>query len=382
MNTLPMPSVGAAQVGPAPRPLPLRLLGAIVALWSFLWLFQSMAGIGDAQRRGASPGVVDVLAGNLPLYLPWVLFSVALVLLLERQGERVLQTRRVLLMLALATLLFYLPYVAYEVALEILQSGRPWSSFGALLRQWPVRFFFVDYVLFLGCFASLYAVVVFRHGLAGERRRQRIAAENLGLRLALEQQRLVALQAQLEPHFLFNALAAIGSLVRAADQRAALGGLSRLSELLRYALAAGGRERAALGEELDFIRDYLSLQQLRYGERLDVRIEGEDAWIREFDCPPLLLQPLMENALRHDLDCHEHTAHIELRLQRHGDGLVIEIENGAHQGLAPNPGLGLGLRNTRDRLALLYGGRAQLETRRHAGRFLLRLSLPYGADDA
>ncbi|HBI69805.1 MAG TPA: sensor histidine kinase, partial [Massilia sp.] len=78
-----------------------------------------------------------------------------------------------------------------------------------------------------------------------------------------------------EPHFLFNALNAISALVRGGDTALALGGIGRLSELLRYALAASTRSSSTVAEELDFVRGYLDLQRLRYGERLQVRIEGD-----------------------------------------------------------------------------------------------------------
>lgn len=362
-------------------PASTRVLATIVGVWVFLWAFQSAASLGEAARRGGAVDVAGKLAFNALNYLPWVLFSLVLFSLLERRRDTLADVRRVLRLLAGSTLLFYLPDMVYEVALDLHRMGKPWSALPTQLFAYPLNAWFIEYILFLGCFASLYAVAVFREGLATERRKQRVESENLGLRLEVEHQRLMALQAQLEPHFLFNALNAISGLVRAEDKRGALGGLARLSELLRYALAATGREHVTLGEEIDFVRDYLSLQQLRYGERLNLRVAGETDAVRGCVCPPLLLQPLLENALRHDLDCHQGASEMRLHFQLDGERLHIALDNPLRDALPPNPGLGLGLRNTRERIELLYRGRARIETGARDGRFEVRLSLPADTDD-
>jgi hypothetical protein len=109
---------------------------------------------------------------------------------------------------------------------------------------------------------------------------------------------------------IFNALNAISALVREGDKAVSLQGISRLSDLLRYALSASLRDAVSLGEELQFVHDYTALQRLRYGERLQINIDGDGdaAQLHDVPCPPLLLQPLIENALRHDLDSHRAAA--------------------------------------------------------------------------
>jgi LytS/YehU family sensor histidine kinase len=205
-------------------------------------------------------------------------------------------------------------------------------------------------------------------------------AENLNLHLALEQQRMQALRAQLEPHFIFNALNAISALVRGGDKADALAGIGRLSDLLRYALSATQREHATIAEELGFVRDYLALQRLRYGERLRIRIDGDDEAVRRGECPPLLLQPLIENALRHDLDCHDGQGDIRLSFERTADELLIRVMNPVSAWASPNPGTGLGLSNTRARLALA-DPRASLRTASQDGTFTAEISLPLALRD-
>jgi LytS/YehU family sensor histidine kinase len=197
----------------------------------------------------------------------------------------------------------------------------------------------------------------------------------LNLRLALEEQRMLALRAQFEPHFLFNALNAISALVREGDRTLALGGIGRLSDLLRYALSASVRNTVTVAAELQFVRDYLDLQRLRYGARLRVHIEGDERMLHDVDCPPLLLQPLIENALRHDLDCHDGPSDIRLSFVPDGAALTIRVTNPAGAHASPNPGAGLGLANTRERLRLMHPT-ASLHTNLRAGRFVAEVRLP------
>lgn len=206
-------------------------------------------------------------------------------------------------------------------------------------------------------------------------------SDNLALRLELEQQRLLALRGQLEPHFLFNALNAISALVRSDDKRVALDGINHLSALLRYALEAGARDHVSLRDERRFLDDYLALQRLRYGTRLNVHIDGDSEAVLGADIPPLLLQPLIENALRHDLDCHDRASDIRVVFSADLQCLAIHVSNPASDARSANPGLGLGLRHVRERLQLAYGSSAALQTGLHDGRFVVDIRMPLHASD-
>ena len=193
--------------------------------------------------------------------------------------------------------------------------------------------------------------------------------------LALEQQRMLALRAQLEPHFIFNALNAISALVREGDKAVSLQGISRLSDLLRYALSASLRDAVRLGEELQFVHDYTDLQRLRYGERLHIEVEGDAPQLHDISCPPLLLQPLIENALRHDLDCHQQRSDIRLQIAQQAGMLLLTVSNPVNAHAPANPGTGLGLKNTRERLAL-FNPAATLRAERRGERFYAEVALP------
>lgn len=239
-------------------------------------------------------------------------------------------------------------------------------------------------------FSAIVIIIIFVRIWNENRARQaafsQIQTDNLKLNLALEQQKLQSLRQQLEPHFIFNALNAISALVRTNEQAVALLGIQRLSDLLRYALTASNKNWGSFKEELDFIRDYLALQQLRYGERLEVNIEVDEAnqaALLHGDCLPLFLQPLIENALRHDLDCHEGPSKINLQLSldQSQKQVRIQLHNHLHAPTIKNPGLGLGLTQTRLRLQMMYQGQASMQIKQSEHDFTLDISLPLNYKD-
>ncbi len=226
-------------------------------------------------------------------------------------------------------------------------------------------------------FAIIVAIGNWRLARAREQALQRTHTQNLELSLALEQQRMLALRAQLEPHFIFNALNAISALVRDGDKAVSLQGISRLSDLLRYALSASLRDAVRLGEELQFVHDYTDLQRLRYGDRLHIAIQCDDPMLHDAHCPPLLLQPLIENALRHDLDGHDGRSDIRVHIGRDDDELLITVSNPLSAQAPANPGTGLGLKNTRERLTI-FNPAASLRAETRGARFYAEIRLPLG----
>ena len=204
-----------------------------------------------------------------------------------------------------------------------------------------------------------------------------LRAAELEKRLA--QARLQALQMQLNPHFLFNTLHAISSLmhkeVEAADRM-----ITRLSDLLRYALESTDAQEVPLRQELDFLERYLEIEQTRFGDRLAVRVDVAPDTLDAL-VPNLVLQPLVENAIRHGIEPRSQGGRIELRCRRENGRLVLEVrDNGV--GLSPNGKLeeGVGLSNTRARLEQLYGEKHSFAFGEAPGGGLaVRLELPFRA---
>ena len=171
---------------------------------------------------------------------------------------------------------------------------------------------------------------------------------------------LKLLQAQIEPHFLFNTLANVGSLID-GDPALAKQLLERLNDWLRVALARARSDSATLGDELDMLENYLQIMKIRFGERLNWHIEvSEDA--RRSAFPPMLLQPLVENAVRHGIEPKLGGGAIDIRARIQEAALRIEVSDSG-VGLQDRNAAGTGLANVRARLAALFGETGYLTLR-------------------
>jgi len=208
-------------------------------------------------------------------------------------------------------------------------------------------------------------------------RDRELRAADLERRLA--EAKLMALQMQLNPHFLFNTLHTISALMH-RDVEQADRMLARLSELLRLALENTDANEVPLRDELDFLRRYLEIEQTRFGGRLEVRFEVASDTI-EAMVPNLLLQPLVENAIRHGIEPHRKRGLIVLRSCRDGPQLRLEVrDNGAGLGSQLPPRLGVGLGNTQARLAHLYGHAQRLDLAQSpGGGFTVTVTIPVRA---
>lgn len=233
--------------------------------------------------------------------------------------------------------------------------------------------------------AMLYSLVAgIAHAVkAGERlRAQKVEAERAeALRARAE---LQALRAQLNPHFLFNTLHSITALVR-NDPSAVEEAMERLARLIRYTTdldRSSPRDDVPLANELNFVRDYLSLEQLRFGERLCV-VEQIDPETLDCTIPALTLQPLVENAVRHGIAPHAGGGTLQLHSHFEESQLVLEIKD---DGAGADPGealsaTGLGLRGVRGRLLARYPERGDFEVTSTPGRgFRVRIGLPIEAE--
>jgi len=198
--------------------------------------------------------------------------------------------------------------------------------------------------------------------------------------------RLATLRAQLNPHFLFNTLHAVSALVE-RDPRGVRRMIARLSELLRTSLDEAEEQEVPLQREITFTERYLDIIQIRFQGQLHVDVQV-DADVRDALVPNLVLQPLVENAIKHGISKLAGGGHIELAAHRDGPRVVISVrDNGPDVGTRMEPGDqlpvsstggGVGLRNTRDRLAALYGPHQSLTLRpADGGGLVAQVSLPY-----
>jgi two-component system, LytTR family, sensor histidine kinase AlgZ len=193
---------------------------------------------------------------------------------------------------------------------------------------------------------------------------------------AATQARLVELQSRIRPHFLFNALNSAISLVR-DDPRRAERVLEDLSDVFRQALAKS-QAHVSLGEELDVARAYLGVEQIRFGERMQVEW-ALDPTANDARVPPLILQPLVENAVKHGVERQTALTTIKVSTQRRGDRVVVRVTNTLPQdrnALPEQMGHGIALANVRDRLTLLHDVHASFRAEAAQGLFQTRLEFP------
>ncbi|UYG05754.1 histidine kinase [Halomonas sp. LR3S48] len=336
----------------------------------------------DAWRRSPILLALVILAGTallVPVYLgqglPWghaiaaaLMVAVPGVLLggcawrFARRPRKGLGRRRALVVHGLAAMGFAVAWMAsiYLLALPVhreaaqafLYNGAPWQLVGGLI---------------------LYAAIA--ANAQWLRTREQLTEQALVATRA----ELQALRAQLDPHFLFNTLHSLTQLAR-DDSAATEQALERFGDLMRYVLHSGRNEtpEVALEDELAFIRHYLALEQLRLGERLGVE-EALETEALELAVPSLLLQPLVENAVRHGIAPRLEGGTLRLFAAVEEDSLVVEVVDDG-QGADPEGcwlGRGLGLSTVRRQLELHYPGSSRMEVTTAPGRgFAVRLVLP------
>lgn len=214
-------------------------------------------------------------------------------------------------------------------------------------------------------------------------RHRREEIRNLRLETANRENQLNNLRAQMNPHFMFNALNGIRALVDENPEQAKRA-ITQLSAILRNAMATVKRKLVPLGEELDIVKAYLALEAMRYEERLRTRFDVAPGLERE-QVPPMLLQTLVENAVRHGVANLPGGGEVVITVQRTDGGLLMSIRNSGryepgHSPQGDNRRQGIGLRNTRRRLEMLYGGRAHLTINNLDGTVVTEVVIPAPAE--
>lgn len=312
--------------------------------WALVWagctalaLFFAVSTGLTYRSTGRPANWTTTTARQLSEWWLWALLTPLIVWLARRFPLQGTRWRRSLLVHALA-----------GTALAIAKTMADRAVFALLTGFW--MYFLLSTLAFQ--FVVYAAIVAAAHGLEYYRRsRER---EQLERRLA--ETRLQLLNMQLQPHFLFNTLNTIAELVH-EDPDAADRMITALSDLLRRTLELGSTQEIPLDTELRLLEMYLDIQKTRFGDRLNVRVTIDER-ARGAHVPMLLLQPIVENAIRHGL-----AGRLDVRVRHDGNWLLIDVtdegQGAADDALRGRSGIGLG--NTRERLAALYGPAASLE---------------------
>lgn len=312
----------------------------------------------DRALRGEPITWSHALMHGLPRWYIWSLLAPLVVLITRTIHARGVSRPAVARLHVMAgAAIVFLHVLLFAVASEILH-GSPDPL--ARLRPAMLKYINLTYLGGVLTYAALvggwYGLELSRRSRAGEKEAARLALEASRLETLLMETRLQRLQAQLEPHFLFNSLNTLSGLILQGDTRTAVRTTRRLSELLRSALRASERSEHSVADEVALVEEYLAIQQLRFEDRMGVRIDV-DPRVRDAAIPTLMLQPLVENAVLHGIEAVPTPGTVTVRVEQYGDRLVATIRNdGPPLGSTLQKGEGVGLRNVRSRLDTLYAG--------------------------
>jgi two-component system, LytTR family, sensor histidine kinase AlgZ len=252
---------------------------------------------------------------------------------------------------------------------RFLERVRP--GFSPITERQLATWFALGMLFYLLAVAVHYAVIAFERSMENERR-------TLALEITAREAELRALRSQVDPHFLFNSLNSIASMC-GSDANAAREMAALLADFFRETLRAGGREAISVQEEVDLAAKYLAVERQRFGDRLRFhpRVAPEIAGAL---VPPLLIQPLVENAVRHGIAHRVEGGTVEIEALRRQGTLCIRVTNEADADRPALRGENLGLRNVSDRLRARYGREARLDISEAEGIFSAEVSIPLSGE--
>jgi signal transduction histidine kinase len=326
-----------------------------------------------SELRGSEVDWVDYLMSHVSFWVAWTIVGVVAAPLVSRiiggEWSRLAKTLALTIVGAVTIVAQPLLDIAQRALVLPPRISTPDMNTVLFFVFGPLAHNVLVYVAIVGL---TYAMWYYEHF-----RDREILAAQLGAQLT--QARLDALRAQLNPHFLFNAMNSIAMLVRGSHNAEAVRMLAGLSDLLRWALDDGLPQQIPLNRELEFIDRYLSIEQVRFQNRLRVEKDIDERALSML-VPTLLLQPLVENAVRHGIGQRRSAGELRIVARVDRDELMIEIRDDG-PGLPPTyrtrAGAGVGLRNTEARLAAVHGTAWSLDmTTPPAGGTLVTVRIP------
>ncbi|HKU13808.1 MAG TPA: histidine kinase [Steroidobacteraceae bacterium] len=340
---------------------------ALLFLWVMFWLLLMAVGVQDYYRSGGTHWWQPVLweGSSLAVATVW--------LVVQRRADRhyAVYIDQPLRWLAHHMKWFPLIVLTFVPAVYAIRHG-VYALAGVTYRHesWSYVFVYesVKLVMFFGLWLGL--IFGFDAYARSQEQRQRL----LALQKSLAEAQLAHLKAQLRPHFFFNALNTISALMQVDVPRADRL-LSRLADLLRATLQWGDKELTSLREELRMLELYAQIMQERFADRVSLTWTVDPA-VLAGSVPALLLQPLLENAFKHGVERSRGAVRIDVEARREGDLLHIVIRNSGSV-LAADPQEGVGLRNCRERLNVLYGEAGSLRLAQLADAVEASVTLPW-----
>jgi two-component system, LytTR family, sensor histidine kinase AlgZ len=318
-------------------------------------------------------GWLEALVLLVPVFLVYAFVCLSALYVCRATPLRGSAILRVLASSALAAFVSGALLLGFARAWIVILSSVP--TFAAAVSRYDEQFpflFAVGVLLFLLSIAVHHAVIAIEAARQAEQ-------ERLQLEVLTKEAELRALRAQIDPHFLYNSLNSISALTT-SDPVGARRMCTLLGDFLRSTVSVSDHHRIRLADELALADRFLDIEQVRFGSRLRVERHIDEA-AAECRVPPLILQPLVENAVTHGIADLLEGGVIRMDVVRDEDRLSIAIENPRDQD-APSPkGVGVGLENVRRRLAAMFGASARLDTRSEPERFRVEIELPWSTSE-
>jgi two-component sensor histidine kinase len=370
-----------------------RLL--ILAFWTVFGLLESTSAFVNVRLATGQASWSNALVGNMPWWLAWaaltpIVIFVARRFRFDRDGwapAAAAHFATAFVAVAVHTVVVGTMFYLTNTRGMVFPAGQPTTLDGPFFVQTltgTYRNFLRTYLVVN--LATYWVIVGGYYAFEFYRRYRQEELHAARMHASLTEARLNALRMELNPHFLFNTLNAISGLVRRRENDGAVRMLARLGDLLRLTLEHGGQHRVPLEQELELLRVYLEIEEVRFRDRLHVRVDVEPPALDGM-VPTLILQPLVENAVKHGFQDSAGPATIRIAALRNNGDLILEVADSgrgfdAAPTAAPPPDApnGVGLSNTRQRLAEMYGARAELRLgRAPEGGALVTVLLPFEA---
>jgi two-component system, LytTR family, sensor kinase len=333
----------------------------IALVWAAVGLIDASQTVFTMRAQGMHHAWVSLFATLMLSWLPWALATPLVIRLAHRYPLfHVLTFQRLCAHLGTLAIISMVS-AAWSSLLEVLMN--PWAQPegpGAFADLWPPKIYY-GLLSSLIVYALILAIIFV---LESRERMARDAMESARLGEQLSRAQLGALRRQMEPHFMFNTLNAISGLVRDNRNDDAVGMIAGLSEFLRRVADDSGRPQVTLAEEVEYLRQYLEIQKVRFAERLRVSVDIPAELLRA-QVPNLILQPLVENAIKHGISNRVQGGAIEVAACRADGILTLTVYNEGPL-LAANrqaTDSGIGLSNLRSRLQILHGTACDLALR-------------------
>lgn len=348
----------------------------ISLIWLGIGLFDATQTVFSMRSEGHHHAWTYLYITILLSWVPWLLATPLILWLVRRYPPLQLRPLSIWFGHLAAWGGIGLVSAAWRAVFEVLLN--PWAIHSGpppFMKLWTAKFYggilssLILYTLVLGvCYM-----------LDARERQARQQMETARLSEQLSRAQLNALRRQIEPHFLFNTLNAIAGLVREKRNDDAVSMIARLSEFLRRVVEDSNRQQVPLGEEMDFVTKYLEIQKVRFAERLQLSVDVPETLLPA-QVPSLILQPMVENAVKHGIARRAQGGMIRISAFRSNGTLTLNVYN---DGPALPPGWenghsGIGMANIRTRLKSLYGNEFELEMRNQKpGGVAVSISLPF-----